>query len=69
MKGIQIIKRYNALDSQRSTLDGVLQDIERFVVPYRGEFYQDMTTEHEVDWDRKYLYDNTACISVNLLAS
>ena len=48
MNGINIIKRFNALESQRSTLDGVLEQIERYVVPYRGEFYSTMTSEHEV---------------------
>ena len=69
MKGINIIKRFSALESQRKTLDGVLQDIERYIVPFRGEFYSTLTSEHEVDWDRKNIYDNTACVAVNLLAS
>lgn len=69
MKGSQIVKRFDALKSQRANLDTVLQDIERYVLPYRGEFFSQMNSEHEVDWDRKYIYDNTACVAVNLLAS
>ena len=69
MNGTDIVARFDALDSQRKTLDRVLQDIEEYVVPYRGEFYRPMTSEHEVDVQRKSIYDNTAGISVNLLAS
>ena len=69
MKGSDIVKRFDALASQRKTLDRVLQDIERYVVPYRGEFYRPMTSEHEVDWQRKNIYDNTAGVAANLLAS
>ena len=69
MKGLDIVNRFDALESNRKTLDTVLQQIEEFVVPFRGEFFSPMTTEQEVDWQRVYLYDNTAGVSVNLLAS
>lgn len=69
MKASQIVKRFDALKSQRSNLDTVLQKIETYVLPFRGEFFSQMSSEHEVDWERKEIYDNTACIAVNLLAS
>lgn len=69
MKGNEIVERFNALKSNRSTLDTVLQQIEEVVVPYRGEFYKDMSNEASVNWKRTGLYDNTAGISCNLLAS
>lgn len=69
MKGSSIVNRFNQLESQRKSWDRVLQDIERFVVPYRGEFYRPMTSSHEVDAQRKNIYDNTAGVSATLLAS
>ena len=69
MKGNDIVRRFNALVSTRRTLDSVLQDIEEYVVPYRGEFYQGMTSEGEVDWNRANIFDNTAGVGVDQLAS
>jgi hypothetical protein len=38
-------------------------------VPFRGEFFKPMTSESEVNWQRRDFYDATAGISANLLAS
>lgn len=64
-----IVKRYAALESQRKTLDTVLEDIDRYVVPYRGEFFDDMQSEHSVEWHRTRIFDSTAIVACNLLAS
>ena len=69
MDGTTIIKRYSQLESQRKSLDSVLQDIDRYVVPYRGEFFNDLSTEHSVRWHRTRIYDSTAIVACNLLAS
>jgi hypothetical protein len=50
-------------------MDDELQTIERFVVPYRGEFTRPLTSENEVWWSRSSIYDATAPVSANLLAS
>jgi len=69
MKGRDIVNRFDALKSNRSSLDTQLQDIQRFVVPFRGEFFNDQSNEQSQDWQRVNYYDTTAGISANLLAS
>ena len=69
MKPDKIIKRFDSLRSLRKTLDGALQQIQEYVVPFRGEFYQDLMSEHQVDWFRREIYDATAPNSANMLAS
>jgi len=69
MKGTDIINRFDALAANRSSLDTQLQDIQRYVVPFRGEFFNDQSNEQSQDWARVEYYDVTAGISANLLAS
>jgi len=69
MDGQQIRKRFDALVSQRKTLDNTFQAIERFIVPYRGEFFKPETSMLEVDWRRRYIYDSTAPVACDTLAS
>ena len=64
-----ICSRFEQLESERKTLDNTLQIVERFVTPFRGEFYRDLSTEHEVDWRRRGLYDSTAVTACQSLAS
>ena len=69
MKASDICSRYEALKSLRKNLDQRLQEIETYVVPFRGEFNKDQTSEHETQWRRPEIYDSTACVACNLLAS
>ena len=69
MKGQEIVSRFEALKANRKTLDRQLQDIERYVIPFRGEFYNDNSLEQSQDWQRVNYYDATAGVSANLLAS
>jgi len=69
MKGNEIINRVDRLIATRSVLNRTLQDIETFVAPFRGEFYQDKKTEGAVNWQRREIYDNTALVAVDDLAS
>lgn len=61
--------RYDSLVSQRKTLDSTLQVIERFVSPYRGEFFRPLEDEHEVEWRRRTIYDSTAIDANETLSS
>ncbi|RLD77087.1 MAG: hypothetical protein DRJ15_14195 [Bacteroidetes bacterium] len=66
----QIVKRQEALDSERTS--SVVQqwdDIERFVAPYRGDFYSNESSEDEVDWRIRSIYDSTAVIAAQNLAA
>lgn len=69
MKSLDIKKRFDALVSQRKTLDSTLQIIEQYVVPHRGEFFKPLTDEHEVDWRRREIYDSTAIDANETLSS
>lgn len=63
-----IVQRACALESQRKTLDNTYQMIEKFVRPFSGEFFRPMSSENEVDWRRREIYDSTAIVSADLLA-
>jgi len=68
MKASEIVKRAQSLESQRKTLDNTYQIIEKFVRPFSGEFHRPMSSENEVDWRRREIYDSTAIVSADLLA-
>ena len=63
MDGSTIRQRFDALWAQRKNLDDIFQVIEKYVVPYRGEFFKPMTSDLEVEWRRRYIYDSTAPVS------
>lgn len=69
MKETEIIQRFNALESARSTLDSTLECIEKYVVPFRGNFFNPTAGEGEVEWRRRQIYDSTAVSAAVLLAS
>ena len=69
MSGADIRQRYDELESLRDVLDDTFQKIERYVVPYRGEFFREEDSEFEVDWRRRGIFDSTAPIAADLLAS
>ena len=69
MDGLQIRKTYDDLYSQRQTLDNTLQLIEKYCVPYRGDFFKPEQSEYEVEWRRRGIFDSTAPIAADLLAS
>jgi hypothetical protein len=69
MDGLQIRERFDALESQRETLDNTFQFIEKYVVPFRGEFFKPLTTMDEVDWRRRQIFDSTAPVACDILAS
>ncbi len=69
MDSKDIVKRFEALRTQRKSLDETLQQVQHYVVPYRGEFHSSLTSEHEQRWKRREIYDSTAPTAANLLAS
>lgn len=69
MDGPEIRQRYDALTSQRKTLDDAFQAIEKYIVPYRGDFFKPQTSDHEVEWRRRLIFDSTAPVACDLLAS
>lgn len=70
MDANEIIQRYNALRSEaHSSVYSIFDLVDRFVTPYRGDVYQDLRTEGEVDWRNREIYDGTAIQAAQTLAS
>ena len=69
MDGESIRLRFDSLVAQRKTLDNTFQLIEKFIVPYRGEFFKPETSMLEVEWRRRQIYDSTAPVACDTLAS
>ena len=69
MKNEQIIKRLEHLTAERKTIDSAWQTIEKFVAPYRGQFFENQTSEHEQNWRKREIYDSTAINASQTLAA
>ena len=63
-----ILSKYEALKSERASLDTTLDLVARFVAPLKGRFY---TTNDEgaIDWRNRERYDDTAPLAAQTLAS
>lgn len=68
MKAIDIIKRYEAAKSQRYNVEAMWDYMERFVAPYRADFYHSQT-EAGKDWRKRDIYDSTAPEAADALAA
>ena len=68
---IQELKaRFDALVSQRKTLDQTWEAIATTMMPFRGQFFRDSSSEHEVEWRRpRHIYDSTAPMGIQTLAA
>lgn len=54
----------------KSTLESTWALIERYIAPYRGAFFKDNATDGvSVDWRRPWVYDSTATMGSETLAS
>ena len=70
MNNLDIKKRFMALETERrGSVEQLWDLIERFVLPFRGDFYQSLNSENEVDWHRRDIYDSTAVFAVQSLAA
>ncbi len=71
MEPIEIKQRYDALWGIRKTVEQDWDLIEKFITPLRGgKFFQDQSSEHEIDWRRgRDVFDSTAILAANTLAS
>jgi len=69
MDASQIRKKFEALWSERKTVEQQWQVIERYVAPYRGRFFRDGGGEHGVEWSKRDIYDATAVQAHIQLAS
>jgi hypothetical protein len=70
MDGKEIRKRFDNLVSQRKTVEDVWEVINTLVVPFRGDFFRDITSEHAVTWrDNREIFDSTAVDAASTLAA
>jgi hypothetical protein len=67
----EIRREFEQLVSQRNTIEGTWDLIEKFIAPIRGgRFFDPQSTEHSINHRRPEIYDNTAInASVNLAAT
>lgn len=65
-----LISRFEALATQRKTPEQTWDLIEKFIMPIRGgKFFQTQSSEHEIDFRRPEIYDDTALIGADTLAA
>jgi hypothetical protein len=69
MNNEQIIKRLEHLTSERKTIDSTWQTIEKYITPYRGQFFEDQTSEHEQNWRKREIFDSTAVNACQTLSA
>ncbi len=63
-----IIKRQEAMETDRqSSVAEIWQFVERFIAPFKGEFYR--TINSEIDWRKRQIYDTTAVEAAENLAA
>lgn len=69
METSDVIKKVDALDTQRSSVENTWSIIERFVAPFRGKFFEQSPGEGGIEWQRRDIYDATAVMAHQSLAS
>ena len=69
MDSNEITKRYTIQEAERRNIEGVWTTISRYIVPFRGDFYRDITNENMIEWRDRYKFDDTAVESCNTLAA
>ena len=62
-------KRFEANFANRKVVQGIWNELERYVVPYRGRMFQTESTEGSVEWDKYNHYDDTAVVAAQTLSA
>jgi hypothetical protein len=62
-------KRFDALDADAKFVRGVQNELEKYVVPYRGRMFQKDVGEGSVEWDKYDHYDDTAVTAASILSA
>ena len=65
----EIVNRFNQKWASRKTVEATWDVITRFVAPYRGRFFQQITSEHAIEWRHREIYDSTAVMAAQSLAA
>jgi len=64
-----IVRRMDALVSDRKVIEQTWQAIEMFIRPFSGKFFREETGEQSIEWRRRNIYDGTAVMAAQSLAS
>lgn len=62
-------KRYEACKSDRSTIQNIWDEIEKYILPYRGDFFTDQSHELQIEWRKTEVFDSTAVDAAQTLAA
>lgn len=69
MPETQVVKEFGMEETDRQTVQQEWDLIERFIMPFRGKFFYDQRSEHSIDWRHRDIYDSTAVMAAQSLAS
>jgi len=69
MSPAAIRHRFNGQVSERKVAEHIWQNIERFIRPWAGEFFREVTDEQSVEWNRPDIFDGVGMQANILLAS
>ena len=69
MDSTELKQRYDVQRSERRTVEGVWDLIEKFIMPYRGKMFDEQQSETSIEWRRREIYDGTAILAAQNLAS
>jgi len=69
MKSQDIVNRFGRVKNSRSVVQDTWDYIERYISPYRGRFFKDESSENSIEWRRPWVYDATAIMAAQNLAS
>jgi len=69
MNAQDIISRFRKNESSRTQVEDTWDWIERYISPYRGRFFKDEKSENSIEWRRPWVYDATAIMAAQNLAS
>lgn len=65
-----LCSRFDIIKSGRAVVQKKWEDIEKFVTPYRGDFWRDSKTENSIDWERYGCdYSSVAVVSHQKLSA
>lgn len=69
MKAQEIISRYRMVKGNRYIVEDIWDAIELYIAPYRGRFFKDERSENSIQWRRPFVFDATAIMASQNLAS
>lgn len=65
----EVRHRFQQVKSNRQIVNDIWDSIELYIAPYRGRFFKDERSENSIQWRRPFVYDATAIMASQNLAS